>query len=133
LRKKSAGRSEERSVRGPVQRSLHLSTEDGQLVAQDSDLKIGLGRCTLVRPKQAEDAAQEKIKKRADHGAALSQIGPLWDLDRVSLPHGVPEDQSQARVERVHQRKRAGGALEAAHPTVWDSVGVSSGLSVQGQ
>ena len=60
------------------------------MVAQDNDLKIGLGRCTLVRPEQAEDAAEEKIEERADHGAALSQIGPLlWYPDRVSLPDGI--------------------------------------------
>jgi len=45
-------------------------------VSQHGDLEFRLSRRALVRPKQAEDAAQEEVEKGGDHGAALSQIGP---------------------------------------------------------
>jgi hypothetical protein len=60
-------------------------------VSQNGDFELRLGRCAVVRPEQAEDAAQKEIEERADHGAALSQIGlplPLSRRDRDRLPHG---------------------------------------------
>jgi hypothetical protein len=53
-----------------------------------------LGDSAVVRPEQAEDPAQEKIEKRLDHGAALSQMGPpllLSARDLVSGPHALPK------------------------------------------
>jgi hypothetical protein len=45
-------------------------------VAEHCDLELRLGRHALVRSEQAEDAAQEEIEERTNHGAALSQIEP---------------------------------------------------------
>lgn len=61
-------------------------------MSQHGDLELRLGRCALVRPEHAEDATQQEIEERADHGGALSQIGPPKPLsghDRVSGPHGM--------------------------------------------
>nr|MDP9344083.1 hypothetical protein [Actinomycetota bacterium] len=83
-------RGKERPVRCPIGGSLDLTTEDRQLVAKDNDLEIGLGRSALVRPEQTENATQEEIEERRDHGAALwkiDDVGRPPGADRVSLPH----------------------------------------------
>jgi len=70
-------------------------------VTKDCDLEVGLGRRPLLRPDQAEDAAQQEIEERSDHGGALSQIGtlgprsarssfctpgpPAWQADRIPV------------------------------------------------
>src|SRR6266511_1511134 len=72
--KDPARRGEERLIRCPVDRPLHLPAQDRNLVSQNGDLELRLGRCAIVRPEQAEDAAQKEIEEGADHGAALSQI-----------------------------------------------------------
>jgi hypothetical protein len=54
---------------------LHLAAKDRDLVSEHDVLKFGLSRYAIARPEQALDAAQKKIEERADHGAALSQIG----------------------------------------------------------
>ena len=75
-REQPAGGGEERLVRCAVDRALHLPTEDGDLVAEHRDLEVRLGRHTVVRLEEADYPAQEEVEERADHGAALSQIGP---------------------------------------------------------
>jgi len=40
---------------------LTWAAEDGDLVTQDRDLELRIDRRVLVRPKQAEHAAQEEI------------------------------------------------------------------------
>jgi hypothetical protein len=85
---------EERLVGCSVDPPLHLPAEDHDLVSEDGDLELRLGRCALIRPEHAEDSARQEIKERADHGAALSQIEPPKPLsghDRVSGPHGRPQ------------------------------------------
>jgi len=74
--KEPARGGKERLVGCAVDRSLHLPAQDCDLVSQHGDLDLRLGRCPIVGMDQAEDAAQEKIEERADHGAALSQTGP---------------------------------------------------------
>ena len=64
----------ERSVGGPVDRSLDLTPQDGQLVAEDDDLQIGFSHRALLRPQQAEETAQEQVEERSDHGGGLSQM-----------------------------------------------------------
>jgi hypothetical protein len=86
---------EEGLVGGPVDRTLDLPAEDAQLVAQDRDLKLRLSPRALGRPEQADDAAQEEIQERLEHGAALLQTGAVSVMvgrDRVFIPHGLPAD-----------------------------------------
>ena len=73
--KDPARRGQERSVRGPVDRSLHLTAEDGELVSQDGGLQLGLLQGAFGRSEQTKDAAQEQIQQRRGHDAALWQIG----------------------------------------------------------
>jgi hypothetical protein len=73
--KHPARRGEERPVGCAVDRTLHLSAQDRDLVSQHGDLEFRLGRHAVVRTDQTEDPAQEEIEERADHGAAFSQTG----------------------------------------------------------
>jgi hypothetical protein len=66
------GGGQERSVRGPIGGSLHLSAQDGDLVAEHGVLKLRLSSGAFVRPEHSQDAQQQQIEKRGDHGAALS-------------------------------------------------------------
>ena len=71
-----ARRREERLVGCDVARPLHLPPKDGELVAEHPDLQLGLSRRAFARAEQAEDAAQEHIEERSEHGATLCQIRP---------------------------------------------------------
>jgi hypothetical protein len=51
-----------------------LTPQDGQLVAKDDDLQIGLSRRPLAGLEQPEETAQEKVQEGGDHGGALSQM-----------------------------------------------------------
>ena len=53
--------------------NAHRRPWDGKLMMQDGNLELRLIERTLAGPEQAEDAAQEEIDKRLNHGAALSQ------------------------------------------------------------
>jgi hypothetical protein len=88
-----------------VNRSLHLPAQDGDLVSQHDVLEFRLSSSALVRPEQAEDAAQKEEEDGPDHGAALSQLGlpqPVSGRDRVSGPHGLrPLVTSSTRRKRL--------------------------------
>src|SRR5207244_3692230 len=73
-RQQPARPGQERPVRDPVDRPLHLATEDHE-VAKDRDPELRLSLRTLVGPREAKDAAQDEIEERPKHGAALSQTG----------------------------------------------------------
>jgi hypothetical protein len=63
------------------------------LVTQDRDLKLRLSPRALGRPEQADDAAQEEIQERLEHGAALLQTATpasWWDVIGFSYPTGQP-------------------------------------------
>jgi hypothetical protein len=55
-----------------VNRSLHLTPWDGQLVIEDDDLQIGLSHRSLPRQQARGDVAGKE--EGADHGGALSQM-----------------------------------------------------------
>jgi hypothetical protein len=59
--KQPAGGGEERPIGCAVDRALHLPAEDTELVAEDRDLDLRLGRHAILRSEQAEDAVQEEI------------------------------------------------------------------------
>jgi len=59
-RQQPARCGQERPVRGPVHGTLHLSPQDGDLVAQDRDLEFGLGWGPLIGTEQREDPAKER-------------------------------------------------------------------------
>jgi hypothetical protein len=74
-REQPARRGEQGLVGGPVDGPLHLPTKDGDLVTEHRDLELRLSHRAHIRAEQVEDSAQEQIEERAEHGAALSQIG----------------------------------------------------------
>lgn len=78
-----ARRGKERPVRPAVHGWLHLTAQDGQLVPKDDDLQIGLSHRALARAEQAEEATQQKVEERPNHGGGLSQMtvqAPSCDL-----------------------------------------------------
>jgi hypothetical protein len=61
--KQPAGVGEERPIGCAVDRALHLPAEDGELVAEQRDLDLRLGRHAILRTKQAEEPVQEEIEE----------------------------------------------------------------------
>jgi hypothetical protein len=101
-----ARRGQERPVRPPVRRSLHLTAQDGQLVPKDDDLQIRLRHRALARPEQTEQTAQQEVEDRPDHGGGLSQMTvqpPLCDPEPLSGPHAVGRE--SRRRERSGERR----------------------------
>jgi hypothetical protein len=86
----------------------------------------------VVRPEQAEDAAQQQIEERADHGAAFSQIGlPASRRDRVCVPHARTTTPLTAR-DRVSLPHRAAFRPPLSpNPSCAGWAGVAVGAAVQ--
>jgi hypothetical protein len=66
-RQEPAGRSQQCAIAHPVDRALHLTAKDGDLVAKDEILKLDLPGSAIPGRQDTEQSTKHHVEERGEH------------------------------------------------------------------